>query len=67
MSTSFYRNKNLTRPRKKQSLRQHRERIHRARLVALGMPADQVALLTGKEARQLLHHPKKVQQAHARG
>jgi hypothetical protein len=52
--------KNYQRPRKKDSEKRRREQIHRRRLIALGMPADQVARLDPSKVRALLKRPLKI-------
>jgi hypothetical protein len=50
----------MNRPVKGNSDRLRRERVHRKRLVALGMPEDRVAKMTHLDVRTLLKNPKKV-------
>lgn len=47
----------LTRPTKGGTAKRQRQRQHRERLVALGMPEAEVAKLNPKEARTLLKRP----------
>jgi hypothetical protein len=44
----------LHRKRKRGKLRRRREKAHSQRLEALGIPADQIRQMTGKEKRQRL-------------
>ncbi|MFT5128115.1 MAG: hypothetical protein ACI8W8_001724 [Rhodothermales bacterium] len=62
MATSFFRNKNNTRPRKSAAEREKRVAKQRERLVELGGPADAVAKLNTKEVRTLLRRPARVVQ-----
>ena len=59
MATSEERNKPLNRPKKSETARARRLKIHRKRLVALGLPADKVARLDSQQMRTLLRRPKK--------
>lgn len=55
----------LTRPRKKGAAKNRRRLEQKRRLVALGMPEEEVARLTSRDVLTLLKHPKKVEQAHS--
>jgi hypothetical protein len=60
MATSFFRNKNNTRPRKNAAARAKRVDQQRARLIELGAPEAAVAKLTTKEVRTLIRRPTRV-------
>jgi hypothetical protein len=60
MTCKADRNKNLTRPRKKPSDRLRRIKTQRKRLIALGMPEDEVVRMTATEVRRALKHPERV-------
>ena len=49
-----------TRPKKSAGARRRREKLHRLRLVALGMDAEEVRKLTSKKMRELLQRPAKL-------
>jgi hypothetical protein len=49
-----------TRPKKKPADRRRREKIHRERLIALGMDAEAVNKMNPKEVRTALKRPAKV-------
>jgi 7-keto-8-aminopelargonate synthetase-like enzyme len=55
----------LTRPRKKGAAKNRRRLEQKRRLVALGMPEEEVTKLTSRDVLTLLKHPKKVEQAHS--
>lgn len=57
MSSKSFRNKNIQRPKKSGLARRRREKVHRKRLMALGMSEKEVAQLDTKELRQLLRAP----------
>lgn len=61
MATSLERNKNRTRPKKSAGERERRRRTQKKRLVALGMPAEEVEKLTSREVLDLLKRPAKVE------
>jgi hypothetical protein len=63
MSTSEFRNKNLRRPRKSDAERERRYRVHRQRLIALGLPEERVEKMTPPEMRAILQHPTKLPKA----
>jgi hypothetical protein len=65
MATSTFRNKNIVRPHKKGGAKRKRVRDQRKRLVALGMPAEQVEALNYKEVRDLLKRPAQVAKQYA--
>ncbi len=50
----------MTRPIKSAGPKARRQRLHKTRLVALGMDVDVVAKMDVKAVRTLLKHPKKV-------
>jgi hypothetical protein len=60
MSESSFRNKNCVRPRKGLKDRERRYKVHRKRLVALGLPEEEVAKMDPVKMRQLLRHPAKL-------
>lgn len=58
--TLSLRDKNLNRPRKKAGARRRREKLHRKRLVALGMSEEKVAKLDAAAVRTLLKRPARL-------
>jgi hypothetical protein len=60
MSDTTFRNKNLVRPRKSAKDRVRRQRLHRQRLIALGVPEEKVNKMDPSAVRTMLRHPKKV-------
>ena len=50
----------ITRPKKKAIERRRREKIHKARLAALGVPEEDILHMTSKKIRELLKHPVKL-------
>lgn len=54
MGDMLRRNKNLRRPRKSGTERRRREQTHRKRLVALGVPAEQLRTMDAVQLRTLL-------------
>jgi hypothetical protein len=62
MATSFFRNKNNTRPRKNAAARGKRVAKQRARLVELGASEEAVRKLNTKEVRTYLRRPTRVAQ-----
>ena len=58
--TKSPRDKNLNRPKKKPAARRRREKVHRKRLIALGMPEDKVNKLDSSAVRALLVRPAKI-------
>ena len=60
MSLKEHRNKNLRRPTKSDVDRKRREKVHRKRLVGLGMAEACVIKMNAKEVRTMLRHPLKV-------
>ena len=60
MSESSFRNKNLVRPRKGPKEKERRYKVQRQRLVALGLPEDEVRKMDPPQMRELLRHPKKL-------
>ena len=67
MATGLERNKHLNRPRKSVAARRRRNKLHRKRLVALGVPEAKAAKLNTMEMRALLRHPVKTAKSHAPG
>lgn len=63
MATSTFRNKNKVRPKKSPAAKRQRIKAQKKRLVALGVPQDQVEKLQSDELRTLLRHPKRVAKA----
>jgi len=59
MSSKSFRNKNIQRPKKSGLARRSREKVHRKRLMDLGMSEEEVAQLDTKELRQLLRNPER--------
>lgn len=66
MATTLERNKNRTRPKKAAGKKNRRRREQKARLVALGMPEEEVAQMTSREVLTALKHPKKVAEKYAK-
>jgi hypothetical protein len=60
MSDTTFRNKNLVRPRKSAKDRIRRQKVHRQRLIALGVTEDEVNRMDPTDVRRMLRHPKKV-------
>ena len=60
MASSLERNTNRTRPTKSAGARNRREKVHRRRLIALGVDEATVASMNAKEVRAMLKYPKKV-------
>ena len=54
MGDMLRRNKNLRRPRKSGTERRRREQTHRRRLLALGVPAEQLRTMDAVKLRTLL-------------
>jgi hypothetical protein len=54
MGDMLRRNKNLRRPRKSGTERRRREQTHRKRLVALGVPVEQLRTMDAVQMRALL-------------
>ncbi len=54
-----------TRPKKKPLERRRRERVQKARLVALGMGENEVSSMNAKQVRELLKRPAAVASASA--
>lgn len=48
------------RPRKSEADKRARQKVHRKRLIALGLSEAKVNKMTAQEMRDLLRHPKKV-------
>ncbi|MGI5924758.1 MAG: hypothetical protein ACOX9E_12515 [Lentisphaeria bacterium] len=63
MATSTFRNKNKVRPKKSPAAKRQRIKVQKKRLVALGVPQDQVEKLQSNELRALLRHPKRIAKA----
>lgn len=60
MADTIYRNKNKRRPKKSETDKRRRLKVHKRRLIELGMKEDAVEKLGIKEARDLLRRPAKV-------
>ena len=58
MSLSLQRNKSRMRPSKSEAQRRRRLKVQRARLVALGVPAETLEKMQNVEIRALLRRPK---------
>ena len=65
MGDMLRRNKNLRRPRKSGTERRRREATHRKRLVAFGVPAEQLRTMDAVHLRALLKEKNKGQRAAA--
>ena len=61
MAQAAHRHKNIRRPKKTNSRQGHRQKLHRARLVELGVPEETVNSLNPKTVRDLLVRPAQVQ------
>jgi len=59
MSSKSFRNKNIQRPKKSGISRRRRDKVHRRRLIALGMPEEEVMRLDTKTLREYLKYPAK--------
>jgi len=60
MTTKADRHLPSNRPRKSEADKRARQKVHRKRLVALGLSEAKVNKLTAKEMRDLLRNPTKV-------
>ena len=60
MTTKADRHHPTTRPKKSEADKRARQKVHRKRLVAAGLPEDKVNKMTAQEMRTLLRHPKKI-------
>lgn len=59
MPVRHIRNKHLRRKRKSEAEKRRRQKVHRKRVIALGVPEALAMKLNSKELRTLLRHPKK--------
>lgn len=59
MGSDFVRNKHLRRKRKGEADKRRRQKVHKRRAVALGVPEEKVAKMNSKQLRALLRAPKK--------
>ena len=55
-----FRKKTIRRPRKSETVKRRRQKIHRDRLIALGVPEEKVLKMDPTEVRTLLKRPNKV-------
>jgi hypothetical protein len=60
MTTKANRHHPTTRPKKSEADKRQRQKVHRKRLVGLGLAEDKVNKMTAQEMRKLLRHPKKI-------
>lgn len=60
MTTKADRHHPTTRPKKSEADKRARQKVHRRRLVSLGLSEDKVNRMTAQEMRALLRHPKKI-------
>lgn len=60
MTTKADRHHPTTRPKKSEADKRARQKVHRKRLVALGVPEEKVVKLNAQEMRTLLRRPKKI-------
>jgi hypothetical protein len=60
MTTKADRHTPSNRPKKSEADKRARQKVHRKRLVSLGLAEDKVAKLTPQQMRTLLRHPKKI-------
>jgi predicted protein tyrosine phosphatase len=58
MAVKHIRNKHLRRKRKGAADKRRRQKLHRKRVVALGVPEEVAAKMNAKELRALLRRPK---------
>lgn len=56
----------MTRPRKSGAAKNRRRLEQKRRLLALGMPEEDLAKLNDKDVRTALKHPKKVEAKYAK-
>ncbi|NLG13978.1 MAG: hypothetical protein GX561_07220 [Lentisphaerae bacterium] len=61
MATSTFRNKNEVRPKKKGAEKRRRIKVHKARLVKMGMSEEAVEKLQSDQLRALLRRPLETQ------
>ena len=54
-----------TRPVKKPRERKRRDKVQRARLIALGVPEDEAANLNTRQVREMLKRPARVKKRYA--
>lgn len=66
MGSDFVRNKHLTRKRKGAADKRRRVKLHRRRVVALGVPEAQAAKMNTKELRAALQRPAKTAAQYAK-
>lgn len=59
--------KAVRRPKKTGTEKRRREKAHRRRLVAMGLPEETVSKLNSKDMRILLRHPARLRKAAAKG
>jgi hypothetical protein len=60
MTTKADRHHPSTRPKKSEAGKRSRQKVHRKRLVAAGLPEAKVEKMTPQKMRSLLRHPKKI-------
>jgi hypothetical protein len=60
MTTKADRHHPSTRPKKSEADKRARQKVHRRRLVALGLPEAKVNKMTPQEMRTLLRFPAKI-------
>ena len=60
MTTKADRHHPTTRPKKSETDKRARQKVHRKRLVTLGLAEEKVNKMTAQEMRALLRHPKKI-------
>ena len=51
----------ISRPKKKAVDRRRRDKIHKVRLAALGVPEEDILHMTSKKIREMLKYPVKTQ------
>jgi hypothetical protein len=66
MGSDFVRNKHLRRKRKSPAEKRHRQKVHRRRAVALGVPEEKAAKMDSKQLRAVLRRPKKTAARYAK-
>ncbi len=65
MATGLERNKHRNRPRKSPAERRRRNKMHRKRVVAMGVPAEKAEKMDTKVLRALIRKPVKTAKTYA--
>jgi hypothetical protein len=66
MGSDFVRNKHLSRKRKGAADKRRRQKLHKRRVVALGVPEAKAAKMNSKELRAALRRPLKTAAQYAK-